>query len=140
MYICLIYSSCFLRSKEKSMYFNLYQSVVRYIWEISQLALIPVKILVTHWQICGLQSKFQFLPQLSIKSIFSNKVCAGYLGNFTSGPILCSNLWLVVLLSRKFLLFLSLFGILAIKDMTFWEILIFSQQNLLFLKNVKWVM
>ena len=58
----------------------------RYIWEISQLALILVKILVTHWQICGLQLKFQFLLQLSIKSIFSNTVHAGYLANFTFGP------------------------------------------------------
>ena len=39
----------------------LYQSVVGIWKEISQLALILVKILVTHWQICGLQSKFQFL-------------------------------------------------------------------------------
>ena len=57
-----------------------------YIWEISQLALIPVIILVSHWQICGLQSKSQFLSQLSIKSIFSNMVHVGYLGNFTLGP------------------------------------------------------
>ena len=62
-------------------------------------------------------------------------VCAGYLGNFTFGPCLCSNLWLVVLLNGKFLLFLSLFGMLAIKAMAFWEILIFSQQNLLFFKK-----
>ena len=86
MYICHIYSSCFLRSKEKSMYFNFIPVCGRYIWEISQLALILVKILVTHWQICGLQLKFQFLPKLSIKSIFSNMVCAGYLGNFAFGP------------------------------------------------------
>ena len=48
-------------------------------------------------------------------------------------PILCSNLRLVVLLNGKFLLFLSLFGMLAIKAMAFWEISIFSQKNLLFL-------
>ena len=49
-------------------------------------------------------------------------------------PILCSNLWLVVLLNGKFLLFLSLFGMLAIKAMAFWEISIFFQQNLSFIK------
>ena len=43
------------------------------------------QILVTHWQICGLQSKFRFLLQLSIKFVFSNMICAGYLGNFTFG-------------------------------------------------------
>ena len=42
----------------KSMYFNFIPVCGMYIWEISQLALIPVKILVTHWQICGLQLKF----------------------------------------------------------------------------------
>ena len=72
--------------KKKSTYFNFIPVCGRYIWEISQSALISVKILVTHWQICGLQSKFQFLPQLSIKSIFSNTVHAGYLGNFAFGP------------------------------------------------------
>ena len=37
------------------------------------------QILVTHWQICRLQSKFRFLPQLSIKSIFkSYMVHIGY--------------------------------------------------------------
>ena len=34
----------------------------REIWEISQLALILVAILVIHWQISRLQLKFQFLP------------------------------------------------------------------------------
>ena len=113
----------------------------RYIWEISQVGTsFWVKILLTQLANCGLQLKFQFLPHLSIKSIFSNMVCAGYLWNFTFGPILCSNLWLVVLPNGKFLLFLSLFGTLAIKAMAFCEISISSQQNLPFLKHIKGVM
>ena len=44
-----------------------------------------------------------------------------------------------VLPNGKFLLFLSLFGMLAIKAMAFCKILIFSQQNLPFLKCVKWL-
>ena len=90
MYICHISSSfihhVFSGLKKSLCISILYQSVVGYIWEISQSALISVKILVTHGQISELQSKFQFLPQLSIKFIFSNTVCAGYLGNFTFGP------------------------------------------------------
>ena len=65
--------------RKKSTYFNFIPVCGRYIGEIFQLALILVKILVTHWQICGLQSKFQFLPQLSIKSIFNYMVHVGYL-------------------------------------------------------------
>ena len=134
-HICHIYLSC---SSKVSIFIP---ACGRYIWEISQLALISVKILFTHWQICGLQSKFQFLPQLSIKSIFSYMVHARLIvQNFALGLVLCSNLWLVVLLNGKFLLFLSLFGTLAIKAMAFWEILIYSQQNLPFLKHVKGVM
>ena len=126
---------------KKSLHISiLYQSVVGIFGKFPNWHLYQSKVLVTHWQICGLQSKFQFLPQLSIKSISINTACAGYLGNFALAPILCSNLQLVMLLNGKFLLFLSLFGTLAIKAMAFWEISIFSQQNLSFLKSAKWVM
>ena len=138
MYICHIYSSCFLRSKEKSMYFNLIPVCGGYIWEISQSAPISVKILVTgHWQICRLQLKFQFLPQLSIKSIFSNMVHAGYLGNVAFGPCFVQQFTVSCVAKQKFLLFLLLFGTLAIKAMAFWEISIFSQQIYHFLKVPK---
>ena len=71
---------------------------------------------------------------MSTKSIFSNMAHAGYLGNFAFGSLLCSILWLIVLLNRKFLLFPSLLGSLAIKAMAFWEISIFPKKNLSFLK------
>ena len=128
MHICHIYSSY---SSKVSVFIPAHG---RYNWEISQSALILVQNSGYSLAICELQSKFQFLPHLSIKSIFSNMICPGYLQNFAFGPILCSNLQLVVLLNRKFLLFLSLFGMLATKAMAFWEISIFSQQNLPFLK------
>ena len=86
MYICHIYSSCFLRSKEESLSISiLCQSVVGIFGKFPNWHLYQSKILVT-LAICGLQSKFQFLPHLSIKSIFSNTVCVGYLGNFAFGP------------------------------------------------------
>ena len=112
----------------------------RHIWEISKLALILVKILVTRWQFVGYNQNLNFCPTCQSNLFLVTWFVAGYLGNFAFGPILCSNLWLVVLLNRKFLLFLSLFGTLAIKAMTFWEILISSKQNLPFLKCVKGVL
>ena len=90
MYICHIYSLFIhhvFSGLKKSLCISIFIPVCgRYIWEISQLALISVKILVSHGQISRLQLKFRFLPQLSIKFIFSNTVCAGSLGNFAFGP------------------------------------------------------
>ena len=110
--------------------------------------------------------------QLSIKSIFSNKISIGYWQNFTFGPIQYNNLCLVycqtgnfhyfphcfahwlskpwhfmkfhlllhfvqqfmfyVLSNGKFLLFLFMFDMLAIKAMAFCKILLSSHQNLPF--------
>ena len=96
----------------------------RYIWEISQSALILVKILVTHWQFAGYNRNFNFCPSCqSNLFLVTWFMCWLFVKFCTFGPILCSNLWLVVLPNGKFLLFLSLFGTLAIKAMAFWEIL-----------------
>ena len=42
--------------------FNVIPACGRYIWEISQSALILVKILVTHWQFVGYNQNFDFYP------------------------------------------------------------------------------
>ena len=107
----------------------------RYIWEISQSTLILVKMLVTHWQFVGYNRNFDFCPScqsnLFLVTWFMLAICK----ILPLAPCLCSNLWLVVLPNGKFLLFFSLFGMLAIKAMAFWEILAFSPQNLPFLKK-----
>ena len=46
----------------KSTYFNFIPVCGMYIWEISQSALIPVKIWVTHWQFVGYNENFDFCP------------------------------------------------------------------------------
>ena len=61
--------------------------------------------------------------QLSIKSIFSNIISINHWQNFAVHPIWYINFMFNVLPNGKFLLFLFLFGILAIKAMAFWEIL-----------------
>ena len=60
--------------------------------------------------------------QLSTKFIFSNIINISHWQNFTIGSIWCSNFTFNVLPNGKFLLFLFLFGTLAIKAMAFWEI------------------
>ena len=47
-------------------------------------------------------------------------------------------LWSFSVQNRKFLLFPSNFGSVAIKAMAFWEMLAFSQLNLPFAKIIKW--
>ena len=67
--------------------------------------------------------KISISAQLSIKSIFGSIINISHWQNFTVGSIWCSNFMFNVLPNRKFLLFLFLFGLLAIKAMAFWEIL-----------------
>ena len=60
--------------------------------------------------------------QLSIKSIVGSIINISHWQNFTIGSIWCSNFMFNVLPNGKFLLFLFLFGMLAIKAMAFHEI------------------
>ena len=83
----------------------------------------------------GYNQNFDFCPSCQSNLFLVTQFMLAIWEILPLAPILCSNLWLVVLLNRKFLLFLSPFGMLAINAMAFWEILIFSQQNPLFLKN-----
>ena len=64
--------------------------------------------------------------QLSIKSIVSSIINISHWQNFTIGFIWCSNFMFNVLPNGKFLLFLFLFGTLAIKAMAFCEISSFA--------------
>ena len=86
MYICHIYSSCFLRSKEESLCISiLCQFVVGIFGKFPNQHLYQSKF----WLLVGnLQATIKILnlPHLSIKSSFSNMVCVGYLGNFAFGP------------------------------------------------------
>ena len=77
-----------------------------------------------HFSIGKLWGTIEILisAQLSIKSIFSNINSIGYWQNFTFGPVLYSKGTFGVLPNRKFPLFPSLFGMLAIKAMAFHEI------------------
>ena len=69
--------------------------------------------------------------QLSIKSIIS------HWQNFTIGYIWYRSFTFNVLPNGKFLIFLFLFGMLAVKTMAFWEISLSSHQHLPLLKHVK---
>ena len=64
--------------------------------------------------------------QLSIKSNFSNIINISHWQNFTVDSIWCSNFTFNVLPNGKFLLFLFLVGMLAVKAMVFWEILLLA--------------
>ena len=141
----------------------------RYIGEISKLAPISVKIILSFWQLMGHNQNFNFHPAV-IQIYFNNissinhwllkpwhfgkfqplaLLCAlnyvscmvkweisnislyvwligylsqGILGNFTIGPAVCIKLCLRYGQMGKFLIFLFLFGTLAVKAMAFWEI------------------
>ena len=88
-----------------------------------------------YFSIGKLQATIKILisTQLSIKSIFSNIINISHWQNFAIGSTWCSNFTFNVLPNGKFLLFLFLFGMLAVKAMAFWEILLSSHQNLPFL-------
>ena len=64
--------------------------------------------------------------QLSIKSIFGIIINISHWRNFAIGSIWCSNFVFNVLPNGKFLLFLFLFGTLAVKAMAFHEISSFT--------------
>ena len=67
--------------------------------------------------------KILISTQLSIKSIVGSIIIISHWQNFTIGSIWCSNFTFNVLPNGKFLIFLFLFGLLAVKAMAFWEIL-----------------
>ena len=60
-----------------------------------------------------------------------------HLGKFHHWPCCVHQIMSQVWPNRKFLIFLFLFGTLAVKAMAFWEISLSSHQNLPFLKHVK---
>ena len=60
-----------------------------------------------------------------------------HFGKFCHWPCYVHQVMSYVWSNMKFLIFLFLFGMLAVKAMAFWEILLFSHQNLPFLKHVK---
>ena len=92
-------------------------------------------------KLVGYNQNFNFCPSGQSNSIVSNMVHAGYLGNFTFGPPFVQQ-FMVNCVAKQEISTISLHfsGTLAITAMAFWEISIFSQQNLSFLKNAKWVM
>ena len=116
----------------------------RYIGEISKSAPTSVKIILFQLAIYGPQSKFWFPP-----SFHSNLLLITYLvltigywshgifGKFQRWPCFVHQVMSHVWSNGKFPIFLFLFGTLAVKAMAFWEILLSSHQNLLFLKHVK---
>ena len=60
-----------------------------------------------------------------------------HFGKFCHWPCCVYQIMSQVWPNGKFLIFLFLFGMLAVKAMAFWEILLSSHQNLPFLKHVK---
>ena len=118
----------------------LYQSVVGIFGKFPNQHLYWSKFWLLIGKFASYNRNFNFCPSCQSNLFLVTQFMLAILEILPLAPILCSNLWLVVLLNGKFLLFLSLFGTLAIKAMAFWEISIFSQQNLSFLKSVKWVM
>ena len=144
MYICHIYSSCFLMCKEESLCISiLYQSVVGIFGKFPNQHLYQSKFWLLIGKFVGYNQNFDFFPScqsnlfLVTWSVLANWEISPF------APILCSNLWLVVLLNRKFLLFLSLFGTLAhwlSKPWHFGKFQYCPNKICHFLKSVKGVM
>ena len=99
MYICHIYSSCFLRSKEESLSISiLCQSVVGIFGKFPNWHLYQSKILVTRWQFAGYNQNFDFCPICQSNLFLVTQFVLAIWEILPLAPILCSNLWLVVLL------------------------------------------
>ena len=94
-------------------------------WEILPLALLCALnyvLCMAEWEISNFP--FQF-GSLAIKS-------HSILGNFTVGPASYTKMVSYVWSNAKFLIFPHWFGAMAVKAMAFWEISLFSHQNLPF--------
>ena len=88
--------------------------------------------------------KISISAQLSFKSTFNNIFSINHwllkpwhFGKFHHWPCFVHQIMSHVRSNGKFLIFLFLFGMLAVKAMAFWEISLSSHQNLPFLKHVK---
>ena len=121
---------------KKSLHISIsYQSVVGILGKFPNQHLYQSKFWLLIGKLVSYNQNFNFCPSCPSNLFSVTWFVLAIWEILPLAPILYSNLWLVMLLNGKFLLFLSLFGILAIKAMAFWEILVLSQQNLLFLKK-----
>ena len=100
----------------------------------------------SYFSISNLWATIEILisTQLSFKSTFNNIFSINHwllkpwhFGKFCHWPCFVHLIMPHVWSNGKFPIFLFLSGTLAVKAMAFWEILLFSHQNLLFLNHVK---
>ena len=64
----------------------------RYIWEISQSAFIPIKILATHWQFVGYNQNFDFCPICQSNLFLVTQFVLAIWEILPLATVLCSNL------------------------------------------------